>query len=111
MGTRQSDAPKHLLASLRELADPSVLQPVRVPQAPEGEDVPERDDRSDGPAACARPSTHMLFRPEEPDGLSREAQVVPPVAGRQGEVDDVAVVCDAVGGHADVEALPTVVTP
>lgn len=73
---------------LRRLRLPVVVESIGVPGTRELPHRRQVDDRSAELSPSRAPAVDVCFRPEEADGRSRVADVVPEPPGRDDEVDE-----------------------
>ncbi len=63
-------------------------EPIVEPQLPEPPQRVDAEDRTHRDSRLRAPPRHVLFRPEESHGASRERDVRPPASGRHGEMSN-----------------------
>ena len=80
-GGREPNGVKDRLALRDRPASPVRIEAVAIPRAGELPEPHEVDDRARGHLALLAPSQDVVFRPEEKNRRSGEADVAPPVTG------------------------------
>ena len=91
----ESDPRKCSLCFVRRLRPPLRAEPVAIPSLGKLPPLGEGERTAAGTIPLPAPAVHVLFRPEQEHGLSGEDDVVVPVAGRNGDVNDPLVIEEA----------------
>jgi hypothetical protein len=106
--THQSHCPKDLLDLLLSLPPPFEVLPSGVPAFGQLPALLDGDDAASSKASLVTPAGHVVSRPEEKNGGSGKADVIPELSRRDGEVNDRIPRLHGVASHPKHEDFPAV---